>query len=301
MHTIEIPEAKRKLYYIPEDLSECDTIQYINISKLLFQLNTGAINREQFLIQAAKFLILGKDVKIDDDNEHKFYNIYQIALILESFFELDENEEFVIKQYYIHNPIQRVVPRFVPYYGPSDEFNNVSFGEYVDGVSYLHDFIETKEIKYLYLLFATFYRKKKRTFFNQDALLKDIRSPYLQEKVPAIADKCKYVDIGIIYGFFLLFTSFQKYLTTAEIYVQGSKIDLSILYTDFPSDIKFESNIPGIGMKSLMYSIAESGVFGTLSEVREAPLWEILIRFYDVRKRDLDAIAHQKKQTNASN
>ena len=70
MHTIEIPEAKRKLYYIPEDLSECDTIQYINISKLLFQLNTGAINREQFLIQAAKFLILGKDVKIDDDNEH---------------------------------------------------------------------------------------------------------------------------------------------------------------------------------------------------------------------------------------
>jgi len=298
MHTIEIPEAK-KIVYIPEDLSECDQIQYINISKLLFQLNIGVITRIDFLIHAAKFLALGKDVDITENHPVKFSNIYQIASVLESFFEMNDDDQFVIKQYFIHNPIPKVTPNLFPYYGPTDEFNNVTFGEYVDGVSYLHDFIETQETKYLYLLFATFYRRKKRAFFNQNALLKDVRQEYLPEKVDFLANKFKYLDIGIIYGFFLLFTSFQKYMTTAKIYVQGNEIDFSILYNDFSTDIKFDSTIPGIGMKSLMYSIAESGVFGNLDDVRNASFWEIMIRFYDVRKRDLDAITIQKNQANA--
>jgi len=88
-------------------------------------------------------------------------------------------------------------------------------------------------------------------------------------------------------------------MTTAKIYVQGNEIDFSILYNEFSTDIKFDSTIPGIGMKSLMYSIAESGVFGNLDDVRNASFWEIMIRFYDVRKRDLDAITIQKNQANA--
>jgi len=298
MHTIEIPEANFKIY-IPEDLSECDRIQYINISSLAHQLNTGLIDQETFQIQAVKFLCLTNKEREDSATEDKKYeNIYLISDYLSSFFETDEEENTVIKQYFIHNPIEKVKHNFTTFYGPSNEFNNVSYGEYVDAMSHLYDYLETQDKTYLYLLFATFYRKKKVTLFSADAT-NDKRVPYNEHRVPIIATKFKHHNFGIIYGFFLLFTSFNKYLQTAKIFVQGKEIDLSILYKDFPTDLKQkESNIPGIGMKSLLYTIAESGVFGTLAEVRKAPLWEILIRLYDIRKRDFDALANQTKQEN---
>ena len=301
MHTIEIPEADFKMH-IPADLSECNSNQYINISGLLYQLNIGEIDQETFQIQAVKFLALGKKEREEAETDAKKHqNIYQIADCLDSFFEQNKEGKTVVKQYFIHNPIDIIRGNFLSYYGPSNEFNNVSFGEYVDALSYLYDYIETQDNEFLYLLFATFYRRKKRHFSPNYSFSSDKRAPYNTDKVPILANRFKKQHIGIIYGFFLLFTSFNKYLQTAKIFVQGKEIDLAILYKDFPADAKQkESNIPGLGMKSLLYSIAESGVFGTLQEVRKASLWEILIRLYDLRKRDFDALANQRKQeTNA--
>jgi hypothetical protein len=67
------------------------------------------------------------------------------------------------------------------------------------------------------------------------------------------------------------------------------------LYKEFPTDRKtVKSDYPDLGMKSMLYVIAESGIFGTEKEVRKAPLWEILVRMYDIRKRDFDALKLQK-------
>jgi hypothetical protein len=48
-------------------------------------------------------------------------------------------------------------------------------------------------------------------------------------------------------------------------------------------------------MKSLMYSFAESGVYGTLKELKEVPLWEVLLRMYDLNKLSKDNEANQFK------
>lgn len=294
MHTIAIPEANFKIY-IPEDLSECTKEQYINICGLAYQLNNGTIDKETFQIQATKFLCLSDKEREDAaTDEKKYANIYTISKVLDSFFEEDEQGNTVIKQYYIHNPIEEIRGTFHYYYGPSDEFNNVTYGEYVDALAHLHDYLETQNNEYLYLLFATFYREKK-VFSGKYS--KDKRVAYNQDKVELLAEKFKRQPFSVIYGFFLLFTSFNKYLQDAKIFVQGKEIDLAILYKDFPAGSRQkESNIQGIGMKSLLYTIAESGVFGTLSDVKKAPLWEILIRLYDIRKRDFDALANQPKQ-----
>jgi len=297
MHLIEIPADNFKTY-IPEDLSECNPEQYINICSLLYELKMGVIDQETFQIQATKFLVLGGKEKVREATEEiKYSNIYKIASVLSSFFEEGENGNLVIKQYYIHNPIEKIRGNFQYYYGPADDFNNVSYGEYVDALSHLYDYIETEDTEFLYLLFATFYRRKRKKRHYS----KDKRAAYNQEEVVVLAKKFKRQYFGVIYGFFLLFTSFNKYLQTAKIYVQGQEIDLTILYKDFPADVKpKESDVPGIGMKSLLYTIAESGVFGTLEKVRTTSLWEILIRLYDIRKRDYDALANQPKpQENA--
>lgn len=296
MHTIEIPEANIK-QNIPAELAECNTVQYINFCNLLYKKTIGEINHQTLKDQAIYFIanIKFKDKEKLKADDAAFVNLSLLSELIDTFFELDEKENLVIKQYFIHNPIEKVLGAGKYYFGPSDEFNNVSFGEYVDALSFLYDYIETKDDHFLYLLFATFYREKESKIFSAGNFKKDKRVAYNSERTELLAEKFKHLDKGIIYGFFILFTSFQKYLTSAKIYVQGKEIDLSLLYKDFTTDKKQpESEYPGIGMKSLLYTIAESGIFGTEKEVRKASLWEILIRMYDIRKRDFDALKQQK-------
>ena len=57
-----------------------------------------------------------------------------------------------------------------------------------------------------------------------------------------------------------------------------------------------ESKIPGIGMLSIAHQLAESQVYGPIQEVRKTDFWEIILRLYDIRKRDLDHQADRKRQ-----
>lgn len=299
MHKLEIIE-KNKVFEFPEDLSECDTVQYINVSNLLYQFNKGKLDYTTFRIQATALLLLEKPItKEKEGDDAKYQNIANIAEVLDSFFELDTEDKPIIKQYYIHNPIDEIKVmdnlKIKTFLGPSDEFDNVYFGEYVEALGHMYDYLDTKDDQFLYLLMATFYREKQGLLNRKGQFSKDKRVPYNPDEVSEIAKLLKYQDKGVVYGFFLLFTSFQKYLQTAVIYIQGKEIDLSLLYKDFPTDKKTpKSDIPGLGMKSLQYMIAESGVFGDLEKVRKAKLWEILIRMYDIRKRDFDALLTQK-------
>ncbi|WP_372744274.1 hypothetical protein [Lutibacter sp.] len=294
MHTVEIPDKNIKIY-VPEHLGECSAEQYINMCNLAFKFITNQINYTEFKTHGIYYLLnMVPSQKVDEATEiQKFSNLSLLADLVDSFFETNEEGTVkTIKQFYINNPIYKIVGASKNYYGPSNEFNNVKFGEYVDALSHFADFHETGETQYLYLLMATFYREKRSKKLSKEKFTKDIRVVYNSERVDKLAKVFRVQNIGVIYGFYLLFASFQKYLTTAKLYVQGKEIDLSIL---FDGEETIESDIPGIGMKSTLYTIAESGIFGTLKEVRNTPLWEVLIRMYDIRKRDLDAIAQQKK------
>jgi len=294
MHTVEIPDANIKKY-IPEHLGECNDVQYINMCNLLFKELTKQISFEELKTHGIYYLMdmIPSEKVIEKTELLKFGNLAQLEDLIESFFETGEEEnQRVIKQYYINNPIYKI--KVVKnYYGPSNEFNNVKYGEYVDAITHFEDFHATRETQYLYLLFATFYREKKIISRSPEKYTKDVRIKYNPERTDQLAKKFKVLDIGIIYGFYLLFASFKKYLSTAKIYVEGKEIDLSIL---FDNSSTVESNIPGIGMKSTMFTIAESGIFGPLEKVRETPFWEIIVRIYDIRKRDLDFKTQQKSK-----
>ncbi len=295
MHVVEIPDRKIKIY-IPEHLGECNATQYISMCELMYNNMIQKIDFEELKILGVYHLLnMVPSYKIEEETqENKMINVSLLANLIESFFEPGEEEnQKVIKQYYINNPIYKIIAHAKNYYGPSDEFNNVKFGEYVDALSHFADFHETKETKYLYSLIATFYREEKIPSKKIKNYSKDIREPYNSERVDELAKAFETQNIGVIYGFYLLFASFQKYLTTAKLYIQGKEIDLALL---FENSNVVESHVPGIGMKSTLYTIAESGIFGSLKEVRETPLWEILVRMYDIRKRDLDFIANNKQK-----
>lgn len=78
--------------------------------------------------------------------------------------------------------------------------------------------------------------------------------------------------------------------------VMGNEIDLNIIYQE--TEHNMESNIPGLGWVSTLFDIAESGVFGNYEQVRATNMWSVLLRLYELKKRRLDEIEHEKKMGN---
>jgi hypothetical protein len=293
MHSVEIYETGKKLF-LPEDLSECDTRQYIEMSELILRYQTGIIDYDSLLIQSVYKLLnmIPVDSKLQEDQEHKMDNIYRISELVNSFFEGEETK--TIKQEYVHNPVPSYKPIWTTYYGPADMFMNVTFDEYRDGLRLFYQFNADHDITNLIDLCAIFYRPKKSFHFIKKHLSNydgDIREPYNSNFVSKRAKRFESYPMGFIYGFYLFFASFQKYISSAVIPWGGREIDLSIVFESDGEENK--SNHPGIGMDSLFFSMAESQVFGDTEKLGKRKLWDILIRMYDMRVKDLELKAQE--------
>ena len=295
MHLIEIPEANIKFYF-PSNLGECVPEQYINFCSLIYQYHIGQIDYESLRVHAVYKLCNLKPSKkelSEKEDLFKWSNIYKLSLFVDEFFEDNGEGQKVMIQNYIHNPVPDI-SLFRKYYGPSDQFMNITFGEYSDVLRLFNDFQATGDKKLLYIIAAILYRPKKafhgirKRLNNYDG---DIRVSYNAKIIEDRAYKFKVLDMGFIYGVYLYFASFQKFITTAKIMWGGREIDFSILFEKQDGDEQDET-IPGLGMDSIIFSIAESGSFGTTEQVRKVNFWEVYIKMYDLRKRDLD----QKKQ-----
>jgi hypothetical protein len=295
MITLEIPETGRYLK-LPEELAECDSRQYAEACLLIYRYQQDEISYEDFRVEMVyKLLDLKKGTRKevgDSDELEMLSNIYGLSKFIDSFFEKDEEEEadekidkLKIKLYYIDNKVPKIKYFKPELIGPADEFDNITSGQYMDALEifYMMEITPSKEL--MYELMAIFYRPKGKK--------------YDRTKTNKYNNQIKNVHFGQVYGFYLLFSSFQTYLSSATVFYQGQELDLSILFQKPGEENKKEetkSQIPGLGMKSIYFQLAESGVFGPLKEVRKTDFWETILRLYDIRKRDLDAEADRQRQ-----
>src|SRR5680860_258385 len=181
MITLDVPDTGSR-HYMPSDLSECDTRQYNEICMLVYRMQAGEIDYEVFRLHALYALLNMKPVESvsEEAQLEKMANIYWLSEYVDDFFEDGEDGLKVLKQYYVHNPTPSVRPLLKKYYGPSDDFANVHFGEYLDALNFFSEYHETKDKHYLYLLMATLYRPTKimHGWFKGNGYSQDRRQPY---------------------------------------------------------------------------------------------------------------------------
>jgi len=293
MHIIETDTLKR---YIPADLSECDSQQYIDMCELLFKFHTHQISSEEMLTHAVyKLMSMKASESIDESEElNKMGNIALLKELIEaSFFEKLENEEdgtydLKIIQNYIDNPVAKFKPLWRTLYGPDDMFNNVKIGEYTDALKLFLKFNSTGEMDTLYEFVATLYRPKKLFHFIRKHLSNydgDCRVKYNSNHISKRVKSLKYAPIGFIYGVYLYFASVQIIISSGQIEWGDKTLDLSILFKGDNTVIDIDAD--DIGLDSIVFAMAESGAFGDYSKVKEAPFWDMMIKMYDSRIKQL--------------
>lgn len=304
MHILEFPDTQIKRY-IPENLSECNALQYMTMCQLFFFYQCGEITKDQMLNQAVYKLMNMKAVPSRGNAPEPNTNIILIQELIEnSFFEKLYNnpenpEEYQLKlnQNYINNPVEKFKPLWKTYYGPTEGFMNLKFGEYCDALRTFLEFNATGNTKLLYELAAILYRPKKsflsirKHLTNYDG---DVREKYNMHQLEKRIEAFMNGPIGFVYGVYLFFASMQIFISTAEVPWGGRVLNLGILFQNNGESVEIDAQ--DIGLDSVAFALAESGAFGDFSEVQQTSFWTIMVKMYDARVKELQL---QKIKENA--
>lgn len=285
MRQVEFPEIN-KSFNVPENLAECTTNEYMALSYLVLQYFGGVVSYEEFRIHAISTLLNIEVSKKFQDDEEIMANIYLLSELMSGYFETTEDGSKKIRLDFLQIKIPSVKTSIHTFYGPTNSLFEITYGEFADASRVFDDFQASGDVFNLYLLAAILYRKRKG--FSKKLV------PYNASKIEKQAKHFqKYVAPSFVYAVYLQFVAFKQYLPVAKIPWSGKFLDFEIL---FEGDPEAENNIPGIGVDSMVFSLAESGVFGSTEKVRSTNFLEIMIHLYDLRKRDID----RQKQDNAN-
>lgn len=295
MHSLTFLEIDKRLW-IPENLGECDRRQYLDMAKLALMLQLEEITFEQFRVLGL-YALLNMEHNastLENASDEKWLNIFKCSELLDSFFTTDEHGKKHLVQDYITNPVKVVHYKFHSFYGPKDAFVGMTYGQFEDGFGELHNFNRTREVESLVKLFAIFYLKNNE---NYSSLKIDKRIAFFDT-----------LDVRYIFGFYLLFTSFVNFLTTnCVVLLDGKEVDLTILFGARPQEDSGEETADseeGLGLRSTSFQLAESGVFGTLKEMREENALIVFVRMQELvlryRKEKEEAERQEQDAKNKS-
>lgn len=286
MHSIEILELGKRIW-IPESIAECNRKQYLDISKLVLMYQVGEIDLKQFRVLALYNLMNMEfsENKFQHLEEEKWQNIYILSELLNSFFEITEDGRMHLVQNYIDNKVKSVSYKAMIFYGPKDGFRDITWKQLVDGLGEVQSFLQDGKIERLVKLFAMYYKRKNETYGKFD----------MERRIKWFAQ----LDIRYIYGFYLLFLSFWRFLTTqSRINVDGKEINLTALFDQNSGGDEVTIDLPELGLRSTSFQLAESGVFGPMEQLEQANAWDILINMYDMLVRSKKREAEMENEKN---
>jgi len=333
---LSIPATGYKKEYASK-VSELTPDEYIFYIDLVIQLRMNLIDLAEFKTQLILKLVNVSSnihyekllVKASQSDEYKAVvdhinaNIHLLMDSINGFFE--EKEVDIPGEYEDETGIlkkeKRVVPivnftkqlqpiikvPFLKYfkrklYGPTDQMGKCTFYELRTAHNHFVEYANHNENSMaLSKLIATLYRPKKLFLFIRKHLPKyngDIRSSitsktnsiYLEKR----AKKINKLDVKYQFGVFQFFRNMEEFLRYGKITIGENQIELKILYESDPDIV---STGPDIGMSSILFNVAETGTLGSVDQVDNSNMWDIIVLLYWSVKNANDQKATYAKLT----
>jgi hypothetical protein len=176
------------------------------------------------------------------------------------------------------------VPRVTKhkFYGPESGFADLTFYEFRTASYYYAQYIQNNKEGDLDRLIATLYRPGKKFwhFKKQRPDCNGIRRiPISAETNPSCLEKralrLSKLPFPVKYTILLYCSGCFAFIRTGRPEIDGKEINLERLYVNEPDG-------ESIGMSGLLFSIAESGIFGSIKETDQQNIYTIFARMYQL-------------------
>lgn len=282
MHKIAFGKIEKDF---PENISEMTGAQYRYFCFLEMQRQMGKMEMAELEVLFVYF-VLEMDRRIDAPLVVE--NVTQLRKLVQPYFTIEKRDQkthIIIDLDFVKNILPVLEVGETKLLGPADALQNCTYEEvFVHGQNALLEFSNTREEDHLDELVAILYRPAingKRPKFNAEDM---------EEHLHLV----KQLNPEVKFGIFLFFASCHKFITNADALDIGGgvTVDIAQLFKPDPNQKKSK----GIGSIGIIYSLAESGVFGNAKETASYPAYDILIRMVQLHEQYKEAKRNVKRK-----
>lgn len=253
---------------IAEDIEDLNPKQYLQYLDLVMKFNSGVISAEQmkmkllYLLCNLKFSFRFYFQKLDTRAEI-WRRICQYSEMLNSFFEIEELHGFKALTPHIKSG-KNLLPSWKKWHGPTDMLASMTWDEFTSVLNRLSGIQSEPDEATLEEIFKIMYHCSN------------------PKKVPYLVKLHAY----------LFFLSVWEIITTQPIPINGTEVDLHILF-EKTADKTTESKI---GWNGILFEVARTGVFGNVQSCNTQNLYDMLLFLYQCRKQSEELQRNNQNQ-----
>ena len=198
----------------------------------------------------------------------------RLADTLDWMWLIDEEEKCIALRF---DTTLNLLPDWRGLIGPKSHGADLTFGEFRAATAAMNLFTDGHLDSDLLALVAVLYRFKdvrtgRRREFETDEL------PWLMQDVQRVMPQ------WLQWGVYAWFARFCEYLLTGEFVIDGQTVTFAPVFERRDKDAPRMAG-QDLGLNSILYTVAESGVFGTAAETDRAPLLRVLLKLLDDKQR----------------
>lgn len=166
---------------------------------------------------------------------------------------------------------EQLLPTWHRFRGPKSHGSDLSFGEFRHALTLCNTYTQEHHPQALTALVGVLYRK------SGDIKRGQYREPFNPELVSLYANRVYQMPDHLQWGVYAWFSSFCRFLVSGTFIIDGHEVCFSPLFAKGGG----EQAEPSLGLNSILFSVAESGVFGGVQGTDDAPLLKVLLKLLD--------------------
>ena len=251
---------KNKIIEFPTEWEELKPGEWTYLSKLFFEMiGRRGVTLVDVKREWIRFVLRNRSIKPNSSLQY-YKLVHDLLGSLDWLFA--ESEQQVGINF---TSTTNLLPVYNGLYGPADHGADLTFGEYRNAIQMMNAYTIEHDGKYLQYLAGMLYRPKLH------GLREEFNSDYMYRYIKRAARMPRFVK----YTVYLWLAAFSKFLLEGTFVIDGNEVCFAEI---FESRADTKSSGKNLGLTSILYSMAESGVFGTIDEVDKTPLLAVMMK-----------------------
>ena len=235
-----------------------------------------------------RFVLANRGIRAASKNEY-YVLIYNLAMTLGWMWR--ESEDGLIVEL-TFDSTKNLMPAWKNLRGPLSHGSDLTFGEFRQATMMMNAYNETKEPLMLQMLCGILYRKPGKKVGKTDFDGR-YREEFNQARINLYAERVRTMPTQMQWGIYAWFATFCEYLMTGTFITEGSQVSFAQVFgrgeagDDGPKE-------ESLGMNSVLFSVAEAGVFGNVEQTDGTLLLRVMMKLLDDKLR-VDAMTRRNK------
>ena len=181
---------------------------------------------------------------------------------------------------------EQLLPKWRRYRGPKSHGADLTFGEFRHALGYCNSYTQKHRPDMLTALCGVLYRNAGNSKLGQ------YREPFNANLIQLYCNRIHKMPDFLKWGVYAWFSSFCRFLTEGTFIIDGHEVCFAPVFNRSKNE---GSTDQSLGLNSILFSVAESGVFGSVKDTDDAPLLRVLMKLLDDHNKAEDLRKEMKK------